>query len=63
MHFMVYLGFRGPCALLMYVVKLLAHWLAALLQIPLDAQTPQQYARIMREVTTLSRLHHNNIVR
>jgi hypothetical protein len=60
---MAYLGFREPCALLMDVAEMPAHRLAAPVQIPLDAQTPQQYARIMREVTTLSRLHHNNIVR
>jgi eukaryotic translation initiation factor 2-alpha kinase 4 len=34
-----------------------------LLQIPLSAATPASYSRIMREVTTLSRLHHPNVVR
>lgn len=32
-------------------------------KIPLDAHSAGAYARIMREVTTLSRLQHINVVR
>lgn len=35
----------------------------AIKKIPLDAHSPHAYARIMREVTTLSRLQHPNVVR
>lgn len=35
----------------------------AIKKIPLDVHTPSAYARIMREVTTLSRLQHPNVVR
>lgn len=35
----------------------------AVKKIPLDAHSAGAYARIMREVTTLSRLQHINVVR
>ena len=35
----------------------------AIKKILLDAHSPHAYARIMREVTTLSRLQHPNVVR
>ena len=35
----------------------------AVKRIPLDAQSPASYARIIREVSTLSRLQHPHVVR
>ncbi len=37
--------------------------LYAIKMIPLDATDPETNRRIHREVTTISRMHHNNIVR